>query len=228
VISSAWLRAPVLQRVAPFMCFMLWLMLRGEVPADGTWGFDGRWVYGASVVMVGGLLWFWRRDYGELSAQTWPTWRECVLAVLAGLAVFGVWVFLDAPWMSWGLATAGFRPVNAQGELMWSLVATRWVGAALLVPVMEELFWRSFLMRWLQNEPFEGVLPGRVGVKAVALSTFVFMLAHTLWLAAIVAGLLYAILYIRTGKLWTAVIAHAVTNGVLGVWVVLTGNWGYW
>ena len=104
----------------------------------------------------------------------------------------------------------------------------RWVGAALLVPVMEELFWRSFLMRWIENATFEAVDPRRVGVKAIVLSTFVFMLAHTLWLAAIIAGLAYAWLYRRTGKLWVAVIAHAVTNGVLGVWVVRTGNWAFW
>ena len=67
-----------------------------------------------------------------------------------------------------------------------------------------------------------------VGLRAIVLSTFVFMLAHTLWLAAIVAGLAYAWLYRRTGKLWVPVIAHAVTNGLLGVWVVMTGNWAFW
>jgi uncharacterized protein len=67
-----------------------------------------------------------------------------------------------------------------------------------------------------------------VRAKAVLLSTFVFVLAHTLWLAAAVAGLAYAWLYVRTGKLWVPVIAHAVTNGALGAWVVLTGNWAYW
>ena len=102
------------------------------------------------------------------------------------------------------------------------------VGAALLVPVMEELFWRSFLMRWVERAQFETVDPQRVGLKAVVLSTFVFMLAHTLWLAAIIAGLAYAWVYIRTGKLWVAVMAHAVTNGVLGIWVVMTGNWQFW
>jgi CAAX prenyl protease-like protein len=93
---------------------------------------------------------------------------------------------------------------------------------------MEELFWRSFLMRWIDSPRFEGVPPQRVSVRAVVLTTFVFTLAHTLWLAAIVAGLAYALLYRYTGKLWTAVIAHAVTNGALGVWVVLSGNWGFW
>jgi CAAX prenyl protease-like protein len=54
------------------------------------------------------------------------------------------------------------------------------------------------------------------------------MLAHTLWLAAVMAGLAYALLYVRSGKLWLPVIAHAVTNGALGIWVVATGNWQFW
>ena len=127
-----------------------------------------------------------------------------------------------------GEPAAGFVPLDAQGQPMWPLIAVRWVGAALLVPVMEELFWRSFLMRWLEHGTFEAVVPQSVSLRAIVLSTFVFTLAHTLWLGAVVAGLAYAWLYRRTGKLWVPVIAHAVTNGVLGVWVVTTGNWAFW
>jgi CAAX prenyl protease-like protein len=185
-------------------------------------------VYSWTVAGVGGLLlWFWR-EYGELAAQTAPTAREAALGVAVGVLVFFLWINLDAPWMRLGEATAGFRPVDGDGQLIWPLITVRWVGAALLVPVMEELFWRSFFMRWIQGHPFEAVPPQRVGLKAIVLSTFVFMLAHTLWLSAIVAGLAYAWLYRRTGKLWVPVIAHAVTNGVLGGWVVFTGNWGFW
>jgi hypothetical protein len=72
------------------------------------------------------------------------------------------------------------------------------------------------------------VVPQQVTMKAIVLSTFVFMLAHTLWLAAIIAGLAYAWLFVRTGKLWVPVIAHAVTNGVLGIWVLMTGSWAFW
>jgi CAAX prenyl protease-like protein len=104
----------------------------------------------------------------------------------------------------------------------------RWLGAALVVPVMEELFWRSFIMRWLEKADFMSVNPRDVGLKAVLLSTFVFTLAHTEWLAAVIAGLAYAWLYRRTGSLWPAVIAHAVTNGVLGAWVIAGGHWAYW
>ena len=215
-------------RALPFGVFMGLLALRGALPADGSAGIDPRWIYGLTVLAVGAVLaWFWR-EYGELVAQTWPSVSEGALAVGVGLAVFALWIHLDAAWMQIGPATATFLPLDAQGGLIWPLIAVRWIGAALIVPVMEELFWRSFLMRWIQSPQFEGVPPQQVGLKAVVLSTFIFVLAHTLWLAAIVAGLAYAWLYIRTGKLWVAVIAHAVTNGALGVWVVMTGHWSFW
>ena len=222
------LNRAALARVVPFAAFMLLLGLRGALPPDGSWGIDPRWVYAVTVLVVGGLLAWWWRDYGELSTQLRPTLREAGLAISVGVLVFGLWIKLDAPWMRLGEATAAFVPLDVQGELMWPLIGVRWIGAALLVPVMEELFWRSFLMRWIENAQFEAVVPQRVGLRAVVLSTFVFMLAHTLWLAAIIAGLAYALIYRHTGKLWTAVIAHAVTNGALGVWVVMTGQWQFW
>jgi len=219
---AAWLR------VIPFAAFMALLALRGALPADGSAGIDARWVYGITVAVVGALLALWWREYGELATQVWPDGRETLLAVAVGLVVFALWISLDAPWMQVSDPAAAFVPLDAQGQPMWLLIAVRWVGAALLVPVMEELFWRSFLMRWLDHGRFESVVPHTVSLRAVVLSTFVFALAHTLWLGAVVAGLAYAWLYRRTGKLWVPVIAHAVTNGVLGVWVVMTGNWAFW
>ena len=226
-VSMTWSRSSYL-RVLPFAVFMALLALRGLAPADARWGFDTRWLYGLNLLLVGGLLLAWRRDYGELARQNLPSLGQALLSVVVGLLVFVLWIHLDAPWMQIGGAAAPFMPVDEQGRLLWPLIAVRWLGAALLVPVMEELFWRSFLMRWVQAPVFEGVDPRRVGVKAVLLSTFVFMLAHPLWLAAIVAGLAYALLYRQTGTLWTAVLAHAVTNGALGVWVVQTRQWQFW
>ena len=215
-------------RTVPFAVFMVLLAARGALPVDGAAGVDPRWVYGATVLIVAALLaWFWR-EYGELVRQTLPSAGEAGLATGVGLVVFALWITLDAPWMQIGEASAAFVPIDAQGRLMWPLIAVRWIGAALLVPVMEELFWRSFLMRWIQSPRFEAVVPQQVGPKAIVLSTFVFTLAHTQWLAAVLAGLAYALLYKRTGKLWVPVIAHAVTNGALGVWVVRTQQWVFW
>jgi CAAX prenyl protease-like protein len=215
-------------RIVPFALFMLLLALRGMAPDDGGWGIDPRWIYGLSVAGVGALLLAWWREYGELSAQTAPSAREALLAVAVGLLVLLLWVLLDRPALRLGNEAAHFVPLDGHGRLDWPLVSVRWVGATLLVPVMEELFWRSFLMRWIEQHQFETVPPQRVGLRAIVLSTFVFMLAHTLWLAAILAGLAYAALYVRSGKLWLPVIAHAVTNGGLGIYVVATGQWQFW
>ena len=222
------IRRPAWVRIAPFALFILLLALRGTAPADGAWGFDPRWVYAAGVVLVGALVaWYWR-EYGELARQTWPGAGEWLLAVAVGLAVFALWIHLDADWMMLGEPIVKYIPVTEAGALEWPRIVVRWLGAALLVPLIEELFWRSFLMRWLERPVFEGVDPRRVGLKAIMLSTFVFTLAHTLWLAALIASLAYAWLYVRSGKLWVPVIAHAVTNGALGIWVVVTGNWQFW
>ena len=217
-----------LLRIAPFVMFMILLALRGMAPTDASWGFDTRWLYALTVLVVGTMLLVWWREYGELARQNWPSLSEVALAVAVGVAVFVLWINLDANWMTLSEPSAAFKPVNAQGGLEWPLIAVRWIGATLLVPVMEELFWRSFLMRWIDNPVFEGIDPRRTSLKAVLLSTFVFVLAHTLWLAAIVAGLAYAWLYVRSGKLWLPVIAHGVTNGVLGIWVVQSGQWQFW
>jgi hypothetical protein len=219
---AAWLR------IVPFALFVALLALRGAAPTDGSWGIDPHWIYGVTVVAVGGLLAIFWREYGEFARQRRPTAAEALLATAVGLGVFALWIQLDAPWMTIGAPSAVFTPLTAAGTIDWPLAAVRWVGATLVVPVMEELFWRSFLMRWIERPVFEGVDPQRVGTKAIVLSTFVFVLAHTMWLAAIVAGLAYAWLYVRSGKLWLPVIAHAATNGALGAWVVTTGNWQFW
>jgi uncharacterized protein len=217
-----------LARIVPFALFMVLLALRGWMGGQTDPPFDPRWLYGATVVLVAALLLMWRREYGELSRQLAPTLKEWALAFVVGMLIFGLWIQLDAPWMVLGQPAAGFVPLNAGGGLDWPLIVLRGLGAALLVPVMEELFWRSFLMRWIEAPAFGGVDPQRVGLKAIVLSTFVFTLAHTLWLAAAIAGLAYAWLYVRTGKLWVAILAHAVTNGALGIWVVTTGQWQFW
>ena len=149
-------------------------------------------------------------------------------SVTVGVVVFVLWVWLTEPWMMLGEASASFRPVDDEGQLLWGLVIVRWIGAAMLVPVMEELFWRSYLMRWVDKPDFEAQDPGAVTLRAMLLSSLVFMLAHNQWLAALVAGMAYAWLYRYTRTLWAPILAHAVTNGILGAWVVVMGNWQFW
>ncbi len=222
------MRRAAFVRVAPFAVFMVVLALRGFVPEDGSWGLDARWLYALQAGLPAVLIAWWWRDYGELARQTWLPLRELLLAVAVGALVFVLWIYLDAPWMTLGEPTASFLPLLDDGSLDWPLLLVRSAGAALLVPVMEELFWRSFLMRWIKSPLFEAVPPAQVGLKALVLATFLFVLVHTLWLAAAIAGLAYAWLYMRSGRLWSAVVAHAVSNGMLAAWVVHTGQWQFW
>jgi CAAX prenyl protease-like protein len=215
-------------RLFPFAAFMAVLALRSLVPEAPLLarGFDPRWLYAVQAGLAGGLIVWWWREFTELLAR--PTVREALVSIAVGVAVWWIWVRLDEPWMRISEPSNPFNPVDATGQVLWGLIALRWLGAVLVVPLMEELFWRSFLMRWIESHDFINVDARRVGVKAVVLSTFVFTLAHTEWLAAAIAGLAYALLYRWSGKLWTAVLAHAVTNAVLGTWVVMWGHWGFW
>ena len=93
---------------------------------------------------------------------------------------------------------------------------------------MEELFWRSFIMRWLAKPRFLGVDPKAIGWMPLLVSSTLFATEHHRWLAGLLAGFAYGWLYVRTGTLWVPVIAHAVTNALLGVWVLQTGPWTFW
>jgi hypothetical protein len=214
-------------RVLPFGTAIVFLALNDLLGKAGVDQQQLRWLYPLKTMLIVAMLWFWRAEYTELR---WPrgkgvmTW---LVALVIGLLVFVAWINLSASWMVIGVS-AGFDPRGAGGALDWFFVAFRWIGAAMVVPVMEELFWRSFLMRWIADQNFLTVEPARVGIKAFVIVAVFFAVEHNLWLAGVVAGAAYNFLYIRSGTLWSPILAHGVTNGVLGGWVLLTGSWGYW
>ncbi|WP_264193247.1 CAAX prenyl protease-related protein [Methylobacillus gramineus] len=192
----------------------------------GPTGLDLRWLYGVKVALVALVLWILRRNYIELFSEATLDFKAWLTAIAVGVLVFVAWINLDVSWMLLSEPSEGFNPgTGIEGCL---LIVTRLAGAALVVPLMEELFWRSFLMRWIQNQIFLQVLPGQVGWLALAVSSALFAIEHSLWFAGLIAGLAYGLLYIRSGKIWMPIIAHAVTNGVLGVWIIYTGKWHYW
>jgi CAAX prenyl protease-like protein len=218
--------APALARIVPFAVYLFFIFVADVLARLGYSAQDTRWLYGAKILAVSAALMFYWRHYAELA---WQGMRASLLAasVALGLLVFVLWISLDAGWMQIGSA-AGFDPRGAGGAVNWGLVALRIAGAALVVPVMEELFWRSFLLRWLDSPDFLSVRAAAVSLKALAITVLLFGFEHNLWLAGMVAGLAYSLLYMRSGNLWAAIVAHGVTNGVLGAWIVATGNWHYW
>lgn len=212
-------------RVLPFALYMAFVVLNDGLGRLGVDDQQLRWLYAVKIGAVSLALLHYRRRYDELAWPRLP--RRCwLLAVAAGALVLLLWIRLNAGWMVVG-ASAGFDP-GGPADIDWPLAAVRLAGAALVVPVMEELFWRSFLLRWLVDPQFLQVSPARVNVRAFLVSVILFGVEHSLWLAGIVAGAVFTLLYMRSRNLWTAIVAHAVTNGLLGVWIIATENWAYW
>ena len=151
-----------------------------------------------------------------------------LLAVAAGLVVFVLWIQLDRGWATLGGGGAGFDPTGPDGRIDPLVAALRLASLALVVPVMEELFWRSFLMRWLDAPVFAFADPRRTSLRAFLIVAVLFALEHDQWLAGLFAGIVYNWLYVRTGRLWIPIAAHAVTNGALGIWILSTRSWHLW
>ena len=230
---AGWLGSPAFVRILPFALFMFFLALSSMLPPPEPappGQFDSRWIHALRTLAVGALLAaLWAR-FGELHSQARMNARDWLWAIVSGTAVFVVWIHLDHGWAVIGEPSArAFDPREHGSErLHMPLTILRLLGLAVVVPVAEELFWRSFVMRWLQQQEFLALAPRAVGLRAIAISSVLFALEHTQWLAGLIAGVVYAWIYVRTGKLWPAIVAHAVTNAMLGAWILVYRDWRFW
>jgi len=213
-------------RISPFVAYVFFMLLAELLSKSGWSAYELHLLYVVKIAVVAALLWVLKGVYVELRLPHSPDVQTWGVAVAAGVVVFVAWINLDAGWMEIG-ASAGFDPRGDAG-VDWIMVVARLTGAVLVVPLMEELFWRSFLMRWIAKHDFLTVEPARIGPKAYVVSAVLFAFEHNLWLAGLLAGAVYGLLYMRSGLLWSPILAHAVTNAMLGVWVIYTGNWSYW
>ena len=219
----------LIARALPFALYISLLALKSTLqPLLVSAGLPEISYYALMIAGVTLSLLLFRKHYTEL---TLPTFNAATLirAVFIGFLIFGLWIL---PYPSWatlgGNGGAGFIPKDAAGHVDIGLAVLRMAGTALLVPVMEELFWRSFIARWIDNPNFLAVDPSRISHKALWMSSGLFAMEHSLWLAGLLAGLAYCWLYHKERSLWPPIIAHAITNGVLGVWILSTGAWQYW
>jgi CAAX prenyl protease-like protein len=212
-------------RIAPFALFIAFLALQPYLERV----FDPRWIVvtrGLAVAAV--LACFWRhyvelhRDRLGAAASDW------FLAFAVGIGIFFIWIAFSSGWSTFGGDSKGFVPLRADGSVDPLLAGLRLFGLVLVVPVMEELFWRSFVMRRIDRADFLRLDPRRASLVAFALSSALFALEHSQWFAGLIAGGAYAWLYMRSRSLLIPIVSHATTNAILGIWVLLTGNWNFW
>lgn len=210
--------------VAPFLVFVTMLGAERALAIPLQVGYPIR------VALTLFVLLLFSRPYINLRPES-P-----MASIAIGLAVFFIWIGPDAlfgyrhHWLFenplTGAANGSLSPALQRSP---AFLTTRIAGSVLLVPVIEELFWRAWMMRWLIDREFEKVPLGAYVPSAFWITALLFASEHgPYWEVGLAAGVIYNWWLIRTRSLADCILAHAVTNGALAVYVVTGGAWRYW
>ncbi len=184
--------------------------------------------YPLKALSVALLLFLYRKEYTEVDFRDLYKPSDTLVSIFTGIAVFLLWINMDFPSAAIG-TPSGFNPDLFQGNTARiSLMAARLSGAVIVVPLMEELFWRSFFIRYLIDQDFSKVPLGLFTWPSFLVTAVFFGLEHNLPLAGIMAGIAYSMLLYYTRSISHCIVAHAVTNLALGIYVMQTGNWHFW
>ena len=184
--------------------------------------------YSVKILLTTVALFLCRKTFGDIK----PDWRMVPIGVIVGLLTLVEWLVVDAhtPPLAFLGTRIAFNPNTeiAAAEPRMVFLAMRFFGLAIVVPVMEELFWRSFLMRYVADPDYHKLPVGTVTPMALGIVSLVFGFSHTEWLAAILCGIIYGVLLRQTKSLFAVIIAHATTNAALGIYVLMSQQWKYW
>jgi CAAX prenyl protease-like protein len=183
------------------------------------------------VAALSGVLWWIARPVIDLRV------RNIAASLLIGAAVFMVWVAPDilAPgyrhhWLFENVITGTARGTLTAGGRLDPLVLTlRAIRAVILVPIIEELFWRAWLMRWLIAPDFLKIPLGTYTAASFWLAAILFASEHgSYWDVGLAAGIAYNAWMVRVKSLGDLILTHAVTNACLSIYVIAAGKWEYW
>lgn len=210
--------------VAPFAVFALWLLLGKQIPL--AW--PAKEILLDVVVLASIVGFSWR-----VLPRSAPHW---LASVALGLAVFVLWIAPDTlisgwrdHWIFQNSVTGEVKTTIPPAELTPVMLALRTMRAALLIPVLEELFWRGWLPRWLQDTRFSRIPLGQYTRFAFWATAALFAAEHgPFWEVGLVCGVIYNWWMMRTRSLGDLMIAHGVTNLALSLYVMASGRWGFW
>ncbi len=194
------------------------------------------WLYTTCVVITGAIT-----IYLIAKARPVKPHARILPGVVFGLVGIVLWIYLDRLGMEqylYRVFPAWLRPearvaFNPFGQIndpvaRWLFIAVRTAGLVLLVPIAEELFWRGWLIRWIISQEWYEVPVGKFTLSSFLLVTFLFTLAHPEWLAAAAWCILINLLLYWKKDLWNCMVAHAVTNLCLAVYVMVFDVWSLW
>lgn len=216
--------------VGPFVLFLLLLMVPdGVKKLPGMAGSSPEfWVYPLQTLLCAGMLIRYRREYPLAERRA----GALLFGSAVGVVAIVVWL---SPQLFFHFAPRtenGFDPTKlppGSTAYFWT-VGLRFARLVVVVPLIEEIFWRGFLLRYLIKENFLAVPFGTFMQLSFWASAVGFMLEHSRpdYPAALITGILYNLVAVRTRSLPACIVAHAVTNLLLGVYIMRTGQWGFW
>jgi len=220
----ALIRHPAAPYAAPFAVFVLLLVIGPHVPI-------GVWEQPLRVVILAITIFVFSRRVIDFRA-TAPAASAGV-----GVVVFLIWVAPDFLWPEyrghWLFQNSitgelkGSFPEAYRTDMVFLVFRT--VRAVVLVPIIEELFWRGWLMRWLIDNDFTKLPLGSYAAGSFWITALLFASEHgPYWEVGLLAGIAYNLWIIRAKRLGDCILAHAVTNGALSAYVIAAGKWEYW
>jgi len=219
-------RSPVHARVIPFFLFLGLTFLQGEDAAPFLGPSARFWMYGVKTFVGAWLVY-----------EMWPYVREARWAfsweaVVVGILVLVMWIGLDPYYGKLSKPPAKvWNPHEQFGENSigaWTIIIIRIFGSTLVVPPMEEVFYRSFLYRYLVRINFLAMPLNQRHWLSFVVTATIFGLVHFEWLAGILCGMAYHWLILRKNRLGDAMTAHAITNCLLGIYIAWKGDWHFW
>jgi CAAX prenyl protease-like protein len=218
-------RSPSVPYVVPFAVFLGFLALHWALPLPDLTDQVIRLI-GMTLVLL-----FVARPVLDFRVQ------RITMTVLIGVAVFAIWIAPD-------LLIPGYRRHwlfdnaivgSARGTLTpashdnMGVLVLRTIRAVVIVPIVEELFWRAWLMRWMINPDFRKVPLGTYTPQSFWIVALLFASEHgSYWEVGLIAGIIYNWWMIRTKSLGDLILAHAITNACLSAYVIVAGKWEYW
>ena len=209
----------MLPYILPFAIYIM-LSLIG-----GSFEYGTFIMYPIKTIAVALSLYFFRNVYSELKVTF--TLRQLFLSIGIGIVVFIVWILPEGMYPV--LGTSSFNPYGIDNSIfIYISIAFRITGAVLIVPVFEELFWRSFLIRWIAHPDFRKIEIGLYTLPSFLITVLFFGAEHHRWLVGLMAGIIYNLLLYHTKNIRLCIIAHAITNLCLSIYVLITSQWSYW
>ena len=217
-------------RVVPFALFIGLMIIESIVESilpESAKQFGAAWYPLRVFAVTVALLYFVRASPDYLPWSSSLTLKDVVIAVLAGVGILVMWIVIG-PLVRMGDTPSNVSPIPQEQTLAILWLISRFFGTAIIVPIIEELFFRSFLMRRIDATDVDRLAPQSISLFAIVASSVVFSLEHKEVLAGFLAGLAFAYLYKRRGNLRDAIIAHGVTNALLFVFVVTQNRFDFW